>query len=118
MFSTRLEKAVDNVPGGQAALLMGFDGILVEMIGDEDAMDIETMGMELSVVLKEVRKASELLEAGEATELTIRTEKMLAVLRVVNEEYFLVMALSPKGNIGKARYALRMLAPDIHSEIA
>ena len=91
---------------------------LVEVYGDGQSVDIETMGMEFSVLLKEVRNAAALLEAGNADEITLRTDKFLAVVRVVDEEYFLAMSLSPDGNIGKARYVLRMLAPNIHKEIA
>ena len=117
MFGNMLENAVNTVPVADATVLMGFDGILVEMYGDEKTVDIETMGMEFSVLLKEVRNAADLLNAGTANEITIRTDKFLAVLRVVNEEYFIAMSLSPEGNIGKARYVLRMLAPNIDREI-
>ena len=117
MFTTKLEDAVKNVPGGEAAILMGFDGILVDMFQGNQDVDVETMGMEFSVVLKDVRKATELLEAGAAQEMTVRTDRLLSVLRIVNDEYFLIMSLSPKGNIGKARYVLRMLASDIYKDI-
>ena len=62
--------------------------------------------------------AAELLEAGSADEMTIRTDKLLVVMRVVNQEYFIAMALSPDGNIGKARYVLRMIVPDIKEELS
>ena len=118
MFSDILGKAVDRVHGAEAAILMGFDGILVDMFNGKEIFDIESMGMEFSVLLREVRNAAELLNAGEASEMTIRTDKLLAVLRVVNTEYFVAMALTPDGNIGKARYVLRTLAPNILNEIA
>ena len=117
MFGNMLENAVNSVKGAGATVLMGFDGILVDMYSEDQSVDVETMGMEFSVLLKEVRNAAELLEAGSADEMTIRTDKMLAVMRVVNEEYFVAMALSPEGNIGKARYVLRMLVPNINQEI-
>jgi predicted regulator of Ras-like GTPase activity (Roadblock/LC7/MglB family) len=117
MFGNMLENAVNSVPGAAASVLMGFDGILVDMYDEDRAVDVETMGMEFSVLLKEVRKAAESLEVGSADEMTIRTDKLLAVMRVVNDEYFLAMALTPNGNIGKARYVLRMMAPNIKEEI-
>ena len=118
MFDKALENVVNNVQGATAAVLMGFDGILLEMFSENPEMDVESMGMEFSVLLKEVRKAGELLEAGPANEMTLRTDKLLAVMRVVNEEYFLAMALSPDGNIGKARYLLRVTAPDLNEELS
>ena len=118
MFDELLGNAVKNVQGADAAVLMGFDGILVDMYNGGPDVDIESMGMEFSVLLREVRNAAELLNAGNANEMTIRTDKLLAVLRVINTEYFIAMALTPEGNIGKARYTLRTLVPTILSEIA
>ena len=117
MFGERLKTAVGTVSGGEAAILMGFDGIPVDSYGIDEQLDIETFGMEFSVVLKEVRKAAELLETGMAMEMTVSTERLCTVLRVVSDDYFVAMALSPTGNIGKARYVLRMLAPDFKSEL-
>jgi predicted regulator of Ras-like GTPase activity (Roadblock/LC7/MglB family) len=119
MFGDILGNAVSTVQGANAAVLMGFDGILVDLFNGKEgeSVDIESMGMEFSVLLREVRNASELLNAGAANELTIRTDRLLAVLRVINDEYFVAMALSPEGNIGKARYVLRTMAPKIISEI-
>ena len=108
---------MNTVQGARAAVLMGFDGILVDMFGTDENIDIESMGMEFSVLLKEVRKAAELLEAGSADEMSIRTEKLVAVLRIINEEYFIAIALGPDGNLGKARYVLRVTAPTLREEL-
>ena len=118
MFAQMLEDAVSQVQGAEAALLMGFDGILVDMHGGDADSDVESMGMEFSVLLKEVRKAAELMSAGQAHEMTVRTDKMLAVVRVVNDEYFLAMTLLPTGNVGKARFVLRMLVPKMGEALA
>jgi predicted regulator of Ras-like GTPase activity (Roadblock/LC7/MglB family) len=118
MFGAKLEEAVRDVSGGRAAILMGFDGIPVDMYTGESAMDIETVGMEFSVLLKEVRKAAELLDAGATEEVTVRTEQMATVLRVINEEYFLALALDRLGNLGKARYLLRVIAPEMRRELS
>ena len=118
MFGTKLEDAVKGVGGGRAAILMGFDGIPVDMYTGETTLDIETVGMEFSVLLKEVRKAAELLDAGATEEVTVRTEQLATVLRVINDEYFLALALDRLGNLGKARYLLRVLAPEMRRELS
>lgn len=117
MFSAKLENAVTSVSGGQAAILMGFDGIPVDTYTKDPESDIETIGMEFSVLLNEVRKAAELLDAGDAQELTVRTEKMSTILRIINDEYFVAIAIGPDGNLGKARYLLRILAPEFSKEL-
>jgi hypothetical protein len=50
-------------------------------------------------------------------ELSIATEKLTAVARLVSPEYFMVVALTPGGNVGKARYLLRVTAPKLLSEL-
>ncbi|MCP4677180.1 MAG: hypothetical protein GY854_17025 [Deltaproteobacteria bacterium] len=117
MFGQKLEGAVASVGGSEAAILMGLDGIQVDAFCASKELDIETVGMEFSVLLKEVRKAADLLEAGDAEEMTVRTEKMVTVLRIVNENYFVALVLSTDGNLGKARYTLRVLAPEMAKDL-
>jgi predicted regulator of Ras-like GTPase activity (Roadblock/LC7/MglB family) len=118
MFGTKLEETVKGVAGGKAAILMGFDGIPVDQFTGDTEQDIETLGMEFSVLLKEVRKAAEQLDAGVAEELTVRAEKLTTVLRVVNDEYFVALVLAPDGNLGKARYLLRMITPQFARDLS
>jgi predicted regulator of Ras-like GTPase activity (Roadblock/LC7/MglB family) len=117
MFGTKLEETVKGVAGGKAAIVMGFDGIPVDQFTADVDQDIETLGMEFSVLLKEVRKAAELLDAGVAQELTVRTEKLSTILRVINDEYFVALAIAPDGNLGKGRYLLRVIAPEFALEL-
>ena len=108
MFREALQLMVDGTEGGIAAILMGYDGIPLEqyIVGDSE-LNVETVGMEFSVVLSQIRKAAEMLEAGTAREVTIQAEHMTTVIRLLNDEYFVAIALKPTGNSGKARYLLR-----------
>mgnify|MGYP001582143081 CR=1 FL=1 len=46
MFQENLQKLVDNVEGGLAGLLMGFDGIAVDSYTKSPSpLDIQTVGM-------------------------------------------------------------------------
>ena len=116
MFRDALQDVVDKVDGAQAALLMGFDGIAVEKYS-ADGFDIETLGMEFSVVLNDARKAVLGLEAGKTDEVSFRAEKLTTVVRVLNDEYFIALALKPTGNLGKGRYMLRLAAPKLLNEL-
>ncbi len=118
MFDDALKDMVTSISGGQAAVVMGFDGIPVSMFASDEEQDIETIGMEFSVLLREVKKASEMLESGQMEEVTVRTEKMSTILRVINKEYFVAMVIVPGGNLGKTRYALRVLAPKLNVELS
>ncbi len=114
MFKEELKRIVDNVQGGRAAVLMGFDGIAVEWyVREDDELDIQTVGMELSVVMSQIRKAASLLEAGPVQEVALKADKLVLVFRILTEDYFVLVALEPEGNFGKARFLLRVAVPRI-----
>jgi predicted regulator of Ras-like GTPase activity (Roadblock/LC7/MglB family) len=97
---------------------MGFDGIAVEShVRDSADVNIETIGMELSVVLKGLMHAVESVHAGVAQEVAMQAEKLTLIVRVLNADYFLALALAPDGNYGKARFLLRLAAPKILSAL-
>jgi len=56
-------------------------------------------------------------QAGGVDELSLHTDKLVAVARLVSPDYFMVVALKPEGNYGKARYLLRITAPKVRSEL-
>jgi predicted regulator of Ras-like GTPase activity (Roadblock/LC7/MglB family) len=116
MFKETLKEMVHGVEGGRAAVLMGYDGLAVDQYS-RDGFDIETLGAELTMVLKEARKAALALDVGQTREVSFRTESMTAVVRMLNDEYFLVLALSPNGNHGKGRYLMRLSAPRLLREL-
>jgi hypothetical protein len=43
---------------------------------------------------------------------------MTTLIRLLNDEYFVVVALQPSGNIGKARYLLRISAPKLLEKLS
>ena len=123
MFKESLQRLVDNVEGGVAGLLMGFDGIAVETYAPGAAengkgpFDIGTVGMEFSFILTQVRKAAEALEIGSVQEIAIRADKLTILIRMLSSEYFLALALGEGGNFGKGRYLLRVIAPKLQAEL-
>jgi predicted regulator of Ras-like GTPase activity (Roadblock/LC7/MglB family) len=117
LFKQSLQKIVDNVEGGRAGLIMGFDGIAVDSYTREDKLDVNTVGMEFSFILTQVRKAAELLEVGDVQEIAIKAEKLTIIIRVLSKDYFLAIALGPDGNYGKGRYLMRVVAPSMQSEL-
>lgn len=119
MFREQLERIVERVEGGRAALLMGFDGIAVESYARQDAgePDVQTVGMEFSFIFGQIRKAAEILEIGGVQEVTIQAESMVVVIRQLTEDYFAAVVLDPDGNFGKARFYLRIAAPKILEDL-
>ncbi len=118
MFKDVLRDVVERTDGGVAGLLMGFDGIPVENYVKGDlAVDVETVGMEYSVILTQIIKAAKMLEAGEAREVSIQAENLTTVIRLLNKEYFVALTMTPKGNFGKGRFLLRTLTPKLLDDL-
>ena len=118
MFRDSLRRLVEQTEGGIAGLLMGFDGITVESYSqDSKKFDIQTVGMEFSYILTQVRKAADILEAGSVEEISIRTDRLVILIRMLSKDYFLALAVQPTGSAAKGRYLLRITAPKIQAEI-
>jgi predicted regulator of Ras-like GTPase activity (Roadblock/LC7/MglB family) len=119
MFKETLQVVVDGTDGGLAGLLMDFEGLPLESYSKQDSLfDIEAVGAEVSVVVKAIQRASEMLEAGDAREVAFKSAKMVTLIRVLNENYFIALTMVPEGNFGKGRYMLRLAAPKLLEELA
>ena len=119
MFKESLQGVVDGTDGAIAGLLMDFEGIPLETYTKGDAVvDIETVGAEVSVVVKGIQRATEMLDAGATREVSFKSDKMITLIRVINEGYFVALTLKPDANLGKGRYLLRLLAPKLAEELA
>jgi len=113
-FKEILKDMVKRVDGGRAAVLMGYDGIPIEEYRREGVdTDIQLIGVEYSTIIKEMKRASEILEGGELAEVSVVTGNGIVVVRGVSDEYFLMISLTAEGNLGKARYMLKMAVPKL-----
>lgn len=109
MFKSILREVVENTDGALASILMGFDGITVDSYtGEKSKVDMETVGSEYSQVLMQIKQASQMLDMGTANEVAIQAENMITLMRLINDEYFVALAIEPTGNLGKARFLLRL----------
>ena len=117
MFKEVLQEVVDNTDGGVAGLLMGYDGIPVDQYVKDGVFDIETIGMEYSVIVKSIRQAAEMLDVGAAREVAIKSERLTTLIRMLNDEYFIAVTLKPSGNLGKARFLMRTRSTKLLSEL-
>ncbi|HXX30689.1 MAG TPA: hypothetical protein VEJ89_08225 [Myxococcaceae bacterium] len=118
-FLTHLQGVVSQVDGALACSVMGFDGIAVETYQDHAAaeLDLPTTWVEYASVLAQLKNAAALLKTGNVAEVSVNTERLITVMRLVSPDYFVVLALRPDGNYGKGRWALRIAAPRIRAEL-
>ena len=118
MFAETLKKVVDNVEGGIAAVIMGLDGIPVETyVRQSDRVDVNTVAMEFSFILTQVRKAGESLSVGNLEELVVKAQRLFLVCRMISPQYFVAIAMAPEGNFGKARFLARLASPVLVAQL-
>src|SRR4029079_3448503 len=119
MFKEALRDIVEATEGGLAGILMDSSGIALESYAKEGApFDINTIGVEFSVVIGSIRRAAEMLEAGSANEIAVGTDRLVTLIRTLGDTYFLALAMRPDGNLGKGRYLMRTAAPKLIAELA
>lgn len=122
-FREHLEGVVSSVSGAVACSLMGFDGIAVDTHQPEAraeaaaTVDLSVALVEYGNLLGQLKTAAQTLKAGPVTELSVNSDKLLTIMRMVNDDYYVVLALLPEGNYGKGRYALRIAAPKLAKEL-
>ncbi len=118
LFAETLQKVVDNVDGAIAAVIMGLDGIAVETYTRlDDRVDVNTVAMEFSFILGQVRKAGDSLAVGSLEELSVKAQRLMLVCRMISPQYFVAVALGPDANAGKARFLVRMATPALVAEL-
>lgn len=117
-FREHLQAICNSCEGTLACSLMGVDGIEVDThVESGSDVDLKALLVEYSGLFRAAREAAEVHAAGAIVELFVETEKVLTVARLISPEYYMVVALSPGGNLGKARYLLRVTAPRLRSEL-
>jgi len=118
VFAETLKKVVDNLDGGMAAVVMGLDGIPVETyIKAADRIDVNTVAMEFSFILSQIRKAGDSLAVGGLEELSVKAQQLTLVCRMLSPQYFVAIAMAPEGNFGKCRYLVRLAQPVLSAEL-
>ncbi len=114
IFDSILRSIVDGCGGGLGAALMGSDGIPIEQVGGED---VGTAGVEFGRILGEIRKASDAMGGGPVSETVVVLARFTLIFRIVDDDTFLVVAIGPDGNLGKARYLMRRNMLAIRQEL-
>ena len=115
-FAQILKDVVNDTDGALGALIVGIDGIPVEEFAITEDLDLQSMTVEYSTLLKEIEKGSQAAQLGSTKEVTVLADKAMIMLRRLNDEYFMVLIIKPDGNFGKGRFLLRMSVPKLLKE--
>jgi len=109
MFKEALQKIVTNVEGSLGALIMGADGLSVEKYFNDEgvAENLDVAAAEFTSLIRSAAKSGNELALGELREMVVALGRVTFLMRLFNKEYFVVLAMTPEGNLGRGRYELR-----------
>ena len=124
-FEKILREVLNECGGGLGIAVMGSDGIPIVQLSAELEPglpnplgdDIGTAAVEFARILCEIQKAADALNAGAMMETVINLARFQLLFRQVDDDVFLVLALSPTGNAGKARYLIRRHLLQLRSDL-
>ena len=120
MFKELLDAIIERTEGSLGALIMGTDGIAVEkMIGDAGAeANLDVAAAEFTSLVRGAQRAGTDTGLGGLRELVVALDQAVMVMRLLSREYFVVLAINPDGNLGRARYELRKAELRLAKEFA
>jgi predicted regulator of Ras-like GTPase activity (Roadblock/LC7/MglB family) len=114
-----LSTIVQSVDGSLAAIIMAYDGIPIdEVVVIQSEFDVQLLSVEYATVLKEIKRAVDVIKMGSLEEVTIATSRICVVVRVLNEDLFAALILNRDGNVGKGRYLLKLKSYEILQELS
>jgi predicted regulator of Ras-like GTPase activity (Roadblock/LC7/MglB family) len=120
MFKETLESVIERTEGSLGALIMGIDGIAVERLLKEAGQEanLDVAAAEFTSLVRNAQKAGKDTGLGNLRELMISLEGAVVIMRLLGRDYFVVLAMAPEGNLGKARFELRKAELQLKKEFA
>lgn len=114
-----LNTIVQSVDGALAAIIMAYDGIPIDEVAvDQPEFDMQLLSVEYASVLKEIKRAVDVIKMGDLEEVSISTTRTCIVVRVLNDDLFAALIMSRDGNIGKGRYMLKLKSFEVLRELS
>lgn len=120
MFKEILETIIEHTEGSLGVLIMGIDGISVERLLKEAGQEanLDVAAAEFTSLVKNAQKAGKDTGLGSLRELVISLDGAVVLMRLLGKDYFVVLAISPDGNLGRARFELRKAELQMAGEFA
>jgi predicted regulator of Ras-like GTPase activity (Roadblock/LC7/MglB family) len=120
MFKDMLETIIERTDGSLGALIMGTDGIAVEKVLGEAGTEanLDVAAAEFTSLVRSAQRAGIDTGLGGLRELVVSLQTAVLVMRLLSKDYFVVLAMNPQGNLGRARFELRKAELQLAKEFA
>jgi predicted regulator of Ras-like GTPase activity (Roadblock/LC7/MglB family) len=120
MFKDMLESIIERTEGSLGALIMGTDGIAVEKVLGQQGVEanLDVAAAEFTSLVRSAQRAGVDTGLGGLRELVVSLEGAIMLMRLMTKDYFVVLALTAEGNLGRGRFELRKAELKLAKEFA
>jgi len=118
VFKAALETILERTEGSLGALIMGTDGIAVEQVINATALDrnLDVIATEVTSLVRAAQRMGRDVDLGGAREMMFAYDNAVIVVRALNSDYFIALALDADSQLGRGRFELRKAEFDFASE--
>lgn len=117
MLRAVLEEAGRRLPGCEAALLVGTDGMVVDQWSAGEAPPADELAAELTPVMRAVETLGRNTGGGALGELIVRLDSWSCMIQPVNPETFVVLIARHESVPGRIRYEASRVAARLEVEL-
>ena len=119
MFQELLTKIADRLPNTRACVLLDQSAIaLAEVYRGDDTEAVQALSVELATLIWTLRRREVLTEdIGTIQEMFLRTDRLMALCRVIAGEYLLLVAIDSTQNKDQGEAMLRAVSPWLDQQL-
>jgi predicted regulator of Ras-like GTPase activity (Roadblock/LC7/MglB family) len=118
MFRERLAEISSRIEGALALSLVAPDGMPVESVSSDPALDLEVLAAELISQVKVISGDHRDLDVGEVRHLAVTTDRLTLMVSDVAAGYYLLLVLGEPASHGRARFELRRARLVLEQDLA
>lgn len=116
-FRAILQRAVERVPGAMGAIFADWSGEAVDLFAHRAKDDLLLLAAHYGVILNHVQSALHLTHFGEAEEIIVHHQKLDLVVRAVDRDYYVVLALGDGSHLATALREVVAAASALRAEM-
>lgn len=109
MFQRALEQLVNRVQGALGAAVLSYEGLVIDAVSPEGADFIGDEALpQYAEILQQLLNVTPALDLGSSQEFTLESPERTILARVLNERYFVLLAVRPAVPPGRGHFHLRL----------
>ena len=119
VFADILQRAIERVPGAQAAVFADWEGEAVDAFSEaaESLTEIRLIGAHWGVIYQQARATCEKLRLGDVGLVLLEFSRGTVIVRRITADYFVVVALESEGSLGQALRVLDDIEDHLREEM-